>query len=143
MPVSAITKRAHANAGIRYHKTESGLVLEPGHFVHGQGYFAAPGGEFDGISQNVDENLVKPHIVPQIKIPGNAFQAVIPKKTVLATLSAEHIVNASENIPERIQFPPDNHFSGFDARHIKDVVDNILKMRGSHGRLSKIVLHCG
>ena len=108
-------------------------VLGGGGLGDAQGDGAAGGGVFDGVGEEVEEDLVEVHLVAVDEFVADADG--VDAEGVLAGLDVglDDVVEGVEDVGEGFDVFVEGHLAGLDAAHVEDVVDEGEEVFGGLG----------
>ena len=113
------------------------VVIAPGRrlFIEYHLDASAFGGEFDGISQKIQKNLVQTETVAAYIFHGNILDIHVKILLLFPDLRLHNINNPLHNIFQGNLFNVQDHLSALDLGHIQDIVDQPQKMPAGGGNL--------
>ena len=115
---------AHADTGIGYDEPDRGLMVVSRPLFDHEPHEAAFRRELDGVGQYVYHHLLELHRVADIVIVNRAAGDAFVPQPLVPALAAHDGIDLFQALGKGKFLCLDDHFSGFDARHVQYVVDD-------------------
>ena len=133
----------HAGARVLHAKTQGPPSVRFAVVLNGQGDAAARIREFHRVSEDVDQNLLKLHVVADIVIRCAPDDLAFIVQALVLTLPVDDDVDLVQKFAEREFLVFQNHPSGFDPAHVQNVVDKAQQVSGAGSDLFKVLARAG
>ena len=128
----------HADARITDHELQRGLVIEYRRAFDDHLHHARRFRKLDRVAENIDENLLELHVIADVIIADAARHRAFIFQSFFLALRHDHGIDLFQHVPEGELFIPEDHASGLNAAHVKNVIDQSQQMTGAFSDLCKI-----
>ena len=121
---------AHPDPCIANDKAQRGFSVESRNRFHNKGDGPAGRCKLDCIPKDVEHNLAQLHVIADIIIVDRTFHTAFVLNALVPALPADHRIDLAQCFREGKLFILHGHAAGFNAAHVKNVIDNAEQVLG-------------